>query len=899
MKNLVLLVAVFLLAFTSCNSPALSTPASTFTQTPRPVAVLNQSATLYSGPGNINYENLAELPAGTTVPAVGIFGDFVKVTFNDSGIERSGFLWKNALQAVPLGLTEIDILDVPWEPMYLPSCAPGIYDPDDSSVTFSPGEQNSFTAQSAVWNLEVPIRIQIGSLAINSDSQGAISVLGTPFGEENPSIYWQGATFLSILVFDGNYVLEVRDGTSEIPAAMIDLQQSSSQPIQIVFDQPEGKSFSVLDASNRMLKQVDLTTLSGVDLPNGLFPKRHFYFRVYVSGQGSLVVSGLNIGLEPDGKWVELGESSPGLASIANEKNIAIGALFDRSLMIDRRYCQTTQRDLNVVVPDITPGSYFWEGPGQYHFEDVDKIVEDAQQRHWRVFGSHLVWGASEAYPDWLRNGEYTRDDYVAFLEQHIKSMVERYKGKIQYWSIANESPERDFYYPKPYVLGKPSTNPGFMDFWYEKIGPEYMEMAFRLAKEADPDAILLLNTSISPSPLYGDSGAILDQMYGTVKKLKQDNVPIDAIGIQMHLLNPLDIQTPPQKEALIEFMNKFGALGVRVYITELDVDLGSTHGTREERYSYQAQIYRDIMDACLESGVCDGLSTWGVADSLSWITGTNPPNNNEPTGDPLMFDRDFNPKPAYFAVRNALMGIASANTVTPTPHPTAQETINACISELAPVVSPTNSIDSESYDNFDNAIYDGSFDHSKWMSQISLPDTIIKQKGGVLVLSNASYQSGPMALSMLANQIISQPTFLEGKLALCPDSATGSIAIGIQSSLDVGSWFASCTIEHRSDLTWENCGDFLWTQQNEHQFQTTRNSITLGTWHTFRIEVNSATMALNYYIDGVLVNSHIPVDAERLNPASFQFTVAAWKPGADFPLVGLVDDVRLGHYQP
>jgi hypothetical protein len=274
--------------------------------------------------------------------------------------------------------------------------------------------------------------------------------------EENPTVWWQGVTSLNIQAVDGNYVLLIRDGTSENPAATIDLQRSSSQSIQILFDQPEGKSFRVLDASNLTLKQVDLSTLSGVNLPNGLFPKRQFYFGVGVFGQDSLVVSGLTIGYEPDGKWVEPGDSGPGLATLADEKNMVIGSVYDQSYMVDRRYCQTTQRDFNVVVvPDITwvvPDWDFWVGPGQYHFENVDRVVEIAQQRGWRVFGSHLVWGATEAYPDWLLNGNYSRDDYIAFLEQHIKSMIEHYKGKIQYWSIANEAPERDYYYPKPYV---------------------------------------------------------------------------------------------------------------------------------------------------------------------------------------------------------------------------------------------------------------------------------------------------------------------------------------------------------------------------------------------------------------------------------------------------------------
>ena len=108
--------------------------------------------------------------------------------------------------------------------------------------------------------------------------------------------------------------------------------------------------------------------------------------------------------------------------------------------------------------------------------------------------------------------------------------------------------------------------------------------------------------------------------------------------------------------------MQGFSQLGVRVYITEMDVNLTfiqNDYPTQEERWAYQAGIYRDMVDACLESGACDSFATWGISDSMSWITTSCPEcwNEPEPYGDPLMFDSNFIPKPAYFAVRDALLG--------------------------------------------------------------------------------------------------------------------------------------------------------------------------------------------------------------------------------------------------
>ena len=114
--------------------------------------------------------------------------------------------------------------------------------------------------------------------------------------------------------------------------------------------------------------------------------------------------------------------------------------------------------------------------------------------------------------------------------------------------------------------------------------------------------------------------------------------------------------------------MRQFAALGVRIYVTEFDVDLTNAKGTPAEKWEYQAELYRAMLEACLGSGVCDSFSTWGISDSMSWITCALPWCVNEPNADPLMFDQAYRPKPAYLAVREALSGASSAATATPQP---------------------------------------------------------------------------------------------------------------------------------------------------------------------------------------------------------------------------------------
>ena len=159
----------------------------------------------------------------------------------------------------------------------------------------------------------------------------------------------------------------------------------------------------------------------------------------------------------------------------------------------------------------------------------------------------------------------------------------------------------------------------------------------------------------------------ITNEMYATVKELKAKGVPIDVVGMQMHVLLPWASKVPPNKEDVIQTMRLFADLGVAIYITEFDVDLHGQSGSQAELWDYEARLYREMLEACLESGVCKSFTTWGVSDSTSWITCPWEGCVKFLDADPLMFDQEFRPKPAYYAVRDTLAGTPAT---TPTPKP-------------------------------------------------------------------------------------------------------------------------------------------------------------------------------------------------------------------------------------
>jgi endo-1,4-beta-xylanase len=459
---------------------------------------------------------------------------------------------------------------------------------------------------------------------VQGGSLGSVKILGIP-DRQNP--WWKGITRLDIAVNNGSYRLAVYDGSSQ-NGTSIDLSRSASEPIQLVFDQIDGGTFSVLDENNQEIKRVDFSQVVGLNLSKGLFPTQQVYVGTSTAPGTALIITGLSVGTPPDGKWTAQDSAGAGLLPVANSRKLTIGTEFHVSSMIDQRYCLAMQRNFNVAILSEFSLKDFWQGPGQYDFAALDHAVDFANSRGWRVRASHLVWGSANAIPDWLAQGNYSRDDYIRILQDHIKTIVNRYKGRVQEWSIANEAIERSFH--------------ADADFWNGKIGPEYIEMAFRWAREADPNGVLIFNGNENESPRDAETSRRISKMYDTVKTLKAKGVPIDVVGMEMHLLLPKTTKVLPQKQDVIRTMQQFGSLGVGVYVTEFDVDLQNVPGSQAERLTFESQLYGNMVGACSESGVCRSFATWGISDSTSWITCQQDTGcQKDPNGDPLMFDTE------------------------------------------------------------------------------------------------------------------------------------------------------------------------------------------------------------------------------------------------------------------
>jgi endo-1,4-beta-xylanase len=181
-------------------------------------------------------------------------------------------------------------------------------------------------------------------------------------------------------------------------------------------------------------------------------------------------------------------------------------------------------------------------------------------------------------------------------------------------------------------------------------IGPDYIDIAYEAAREADPSAILIYEDTEN----HFSAGITTQLTRETIRRLKGKNL-VDGVGLEMHM-RQFGNQVPTKAD-VTKTMQSYK---LPVYVTEFDVTLKGVTGSQAQRFARQAQIYKDMFEACLESGVCKSFLFWGISDKYSWLENQASSGESYSTdADATMFDDDLNPKPAYFTIRDVLMQYA------------------------------------------------------------------------------------------------------------------------------------------------------------------------------------------------------------------------------------------------
>jgi endo-1,4-beta-xylanase len=326
----------------------------------------------------------------------------------------------------------------------------------------------------------------------------------------------------------------------------------------------------------------------------------------------------------------------PPLMALAAKHNIELGNFAISTYLDNQQYSNILSSQFNLALIDNTPNWYFTDGglrpsPTTYNFKTMDKVVNYAQRHHMALQAHHLLWGEEKWLPDWLKNNQYTPAQLMDIIHQHIATVSGHYRGQIKEWTVVNEAFTRQQHVS------------GLHDWWADHLGgDQYIDQAFSWAHQADPQAKLIINDFDNEH-----FNPVSDAMYQYIKGAKARGIPIDGIGMQMHI----DASHPPDKDEVIQNMQRFGALGVGVYVTEFDVNTSTLPVDDANRDKVAGAIYYNMTRACIESQVCHSFSILGITDKETWYNYMGP---SSADSRPLPFDDKYQPKPAFWSLRDA-----------------------------------------------------------------------------------------------------------------------------------------------------------------------------------------------------------------------------------------------------
>ena len=351
-----------------------------------------------------------------------------------------------------------------------------------------------------------------------------------------------------------------------------------------------------------------------------------------------------------------LANPEPLLREAAGRIGLLVGAAVDPAHLSEADYAGTLAREFNMVEPE---NAMKWRNTerarGQFDFGPGDQVVAFAEAHEMKVRGHNLLWAVRN--PAWLTQGHFTPSELREIMHQHIARVAGHYAGKVFAWDVVNEA------FDGRGDLGH--------SIWYDRPGiglssqgTAYIEQAFRWAREADSKALLFYND-------YDAEGlnAKSDAIYAMVKDFKRRGVPIDGVGLQMHL----SLQDAPRLASLDANINRLAALGLQVHITEMDVGLplrtgerasgqssnpapgsGSTLALDDADVRQQAELYGLVAGVCARNLGCTAFQTWGFTDRYSWI----PAFTHGKRGGGLLFDASYKPKLCDDAVLKAFESV-------------------------------------------------------------------------------------------------------------------------------------------------------------------------------------------------------------------------------------------------
>ncbi|MEC4818334.1 MAG: endo-1,4-beta-xylanase [Scytonema sp. PMC 1069.18] len=326
------------------------------------------------------------------------------------------------------------------------------------------------------------------------------------------------------------------------------------------------------------------------------------------------------------------------LKSRAAAKGLIYGAAGVRDYLVASPNLKASFiRECGILVPDF---DLKWDAvrphPEVFDFSKSDWLAEFARTQGMLFRGHTLVWYT--ALPKWF-DEVVNRQNAEKFLVEHIQTVTKHYAGQMHSWDVVNEAIELD-----------DGRSDGVRKCpWFKFLGPEYLELAYRVAAEADPNAMLVYNENDLE---YDDSKTKAKRVavLKLLERLKNRGTPIHALGVQSHLTGHKQDFNP---KSLRQFLADVASLGLKILITELDVIDYRLPKDPNVRDHIIAAIYEDYLSTVLDERSVIAVLTWGLSDSHTWISRFIPRSDRSPVR-PLPLDTNQKPKLAWNAIARA-----------------------------------------------------------------------------------------------------------------------------------------------------------------------------------------------------------------------------------------------------
>jgi endo-1,4-beta-xylanase len=336
-------------------------------------------------------------------------------------------------------------------------------------------------------------------------------------------------------------------------------------------------------------------------------------------------------------------EEAASLRTIARSRGLLYGSYLDMwEMQAHPDYAALAARECSVMVSARMDWDHLQPSAAGHQFAEVDADYDWARAHSMKFRGHALVWG--ERTPPWFANLP-DRAAAVAALENHVTATCRHFAGRMQSWDVVNEA----------ILVGSGRPDNLRPQVFLDKIGPDYLDIAFRAARAADPEACLVYNefgVEFSAPAQREKRRVLLDLIDG----LKRRGAPLDAVGLQSHL--SIAAMAHFDETDFAGFLGELAARGLQVMLTELDcIDRGAPSDIAA-RDAAVATAYRRYLDVALASPAVTTVINWGLSDRQSWIVSGDDPLARRGDGlppRPLPFDTDLRPKPAYWAIAEAL----------------------------------------------------------------------------------------------------------------------------------------------------------------------------------------------------------------------------------------------------